>query len=253
MPAKLYIVHGSHPCDAVAKALELKGIAYKTVEIPPPFHAVVMPRMFAGRTVPGIKFEDGEKVHGSGPIMRRLDELAPEPRLYGDDPRIEEAERWGDDVLQPIARRLLWPAFGRAPAAMYDFQAGQKSPKLPRPVIRLMAPFVVGRERKLNDATDEAARADLRNLPGHLDKIDAWIAEGVLGGEQPNAADLQIATTLRLLWTLEDVRPLIAGRPAADLAHRWYEPLPGSIPAGTLPAEWLPDAGRSASAATPVG
>src|SRR5919112_1356905 len=101
MPAKLYIVHGSHPCDAVAKALELKGIAYKKVELPPPFHSVLMPRMFAGRTVPGIKFEDGEKVHGSRAIMHRLDELSPEPRLYTDE-RVDEAERWGDEVLQPI-------------------------------------------------------------------------------------------------------------------------------------------------------
>jgi hypothetical protein len=30
---KLYVVHSSHPSEAVKKALELKGIPYKTVEL----------------------------------------------------------------------------------------------------------------------------------------------------------------------------------------------------------------------------
>ena len=43
-------------------------------------------------------------------------------------------------------------------------------------------------------------RADLAALPGLLDQVDAYIADGVLGGDQPNAADLQIAPTIRLLY-----------------------------------------------------
>lgn len=238
MAHKLYVVHGSHPCDTVRKALELKGIPFKVVELTPPSHAPFMRLRFGGRTVPGIRFEDGEKVQGSRAILARLDEMVPEPRLAGDE-RVAEAERWGDEVLQPIARRLLWPAFQRNPRAMAAFQEGQKMPKLPAPAIAAIAPIVTRIERSMNAASEEASKADLRALPGHLDKIDAWIADGVLGGEQPNAADLQIAATLRLLWTIGDVRPLIEGRPAADLAHRWFDPLPGHVPAGTLPADWL--------------
>ena len=32
----LYVVHGSHPCAAVERALELKGLAYRRIELPPP-------------------------------------------------------------------------------------------------------------------------------------------------------------------------------------------------------------------------
>ena len=60
-----------------------------------------------------------------------------------------------------------------------------------------------------NKAHDEAARADLAALPAHLDRIDGWIADGVLGAEQPNAADLQIGSTIRLLLQHR-------GRAAAD-------------------------------------
>jgi glutathione S-transferase len=59
----------------------------------------------------------------------------------------------------------------------------------------------------------------------------------VLDGERPNAADLQIAPTIRLLNALEDVRPLIAGRPAEAFASRWFAPMTASVPVGALPVE----------------
>ncbi len=232
MPAKLYVVPGSHPCDTVAKALELKGLAYKTVEFPPPSHALLMRPLFGGRTVPGIKFEDGTKVQGSTKILRELDRRVAEPPLYG-AAEIEEAERFGDEVLQPLTRRVLWMAFTKEPMALHGYQSG-KLPPLPKPVIKVSAPLITRIERGLNDATEAAARADLAALPGHLDRVDAWIADGVLGGDPPNAADLQVATSLRLLHTIGDVKPIMAGRPSEELAHRWFEPLPGSTSAGLL-------------------
>jgi glutathione S-transferase len=90
-----------------------------------------------------------------------------------------------------------------------------------------------------NRANDDAARADLAALPSQLDRIDGWVAEGLLGGEQPNAADLQVGSTIRLLMTIGDVRPLIEGRPSATLV-RYFPPASGEIPAGVLPPEWLP-------------
>jgi glutathione S-transferase len=246
MTAKLYVIHGSHPCAAVERALTLKGIEYKKIEYPPPLHFAIQRLRFGAPRVPSIIFEDGEKLQGSRPIIRRLEELAPEPPLFPADPalraRVEEAERWGDEVFQPIARRLLWPAFARNPRAMTGYQEGGRNPALPEPVLVALAPVVTRIERRMNDATDEATRADLQALPGHLDRIDAWIADGVLGGEAANAADLQIATTLRLMLTLDDVRPLIEGRSAGALALRLFPDHPGRVPAGTLPAEWLPAA-----------
>ena len=85
---------------------------------------------------------------------------------------------------------------------------------------------------------DGEARADLAALPRQLERIDGWIAEGLLGGEQPNAADLQIGAIIRLLMSVGDVRPLIAGRPAAQLT-RYFPPIAGELEAGVLPAEWL--------------
>jgi glutathione S-transferase len=82
--------------------------------------------------------------------------------------------------------------------------------------------------------------AALAALPGHVDRVDAWIEDGVLGGEVPNAADLQIASSLRLILTIEDLVRFVDGRPAGELARRVFPTWPGHMPAGAIPADRLP-------------
>ena len=93
-------------------------------------------------------------------------------------------------------------------------------------------------EVRINEATDDRVREDLAALPGMLQRVDDWIAEGVLGGDELNAADLQIGTSVRLLMTLQDLRDAIAGRPAGELATRVASDYPGDAPP-ILPAAWL--------------
>jgi glutathione S-transferase len=252
MALKLFVVHGSHPCATVQRALELKGIERRIVELPPPLHAPIQQMLFGVRTVPAVRFDDGEKLSGSRAILARLDELAPEPALLPADPdaraAVLRAEEWGDEVLQPIARRLLWPALSRRPDALASYSEGSKLPA-PAPLLRLMAPVATRAEMRLNKATEGAVRADLRALAGHLDRVDAWIASGVLGAQPPNRADLQIAPTVRLLMTIGDVRPLIEGRAAARHALEYSPHLAGDVPSGVYPDDWLPAPARPAARA----
>lgn len=241
---KLYVVHSSHPSEAVKKALELKAIPYKTVEMLIPTQLVITRLRFPGRSVPALRLDDGEKVQGSRAIMRRLDELVPDPPLLPDaEPAraaVLDAERWGEEVLQPLARRVVWSALKRRTEAIPSYQEASRLPRLPRPVVRLVAPAIIRIETAIHDATDATVRAELQALPGHLDRIDGWIREGVLGGAAPNAADLQIGSSLRLLGTVGDVRTLLAGRPAEHLARRLFADYPGDVPAGAYPPDWLP-------------
>jgi glutathione S-transferase len=156
------------------------------------------------------------------------------------DARVEEAEAWAESVLQPMARRLQWRAFQFQPAAMHGFQKGGKLPALPRPVIRAMAPVITRVEGRMNGVADGPVREDLRLLGGHLDHVDDLIAQGVIGGEPPNAADLQIGSSLRLMLTLGDVRAIAGDRPAVALAQRLFPDQAGEVPAGTFPADWVP-------------
>lgn len=244
MPARLYVVPASHPCAAVMGALDRKRVDYRVINLVPVFHKAHQKLRFGGKgTVPGIVFEDGRKLLGSREIIAELDRRYPEPRLVSDDPRVQEAEAWGEEVLQPLVRRLAWQALSRDAKAQASYTEGVRlTPPVPAFMAAMSAGLVGWAERRLNAATDEAARADLVNLPGHLDRIDSWLAAGVLGGEQVTSADLQIAASLRLLMTLGDVEPLVAARPCGDYARRLFPQESGHVRAGALPPEWLPSA-----------
>ncbi len=242
MPARLYAVPASHPCATVERAFGLKGVAYRRIDLVPPLHVPAQLLRFGRRTVPGVVFDDGERVSGSRPIVRALERRAPEPALLPADARarerVERAEEWGDQVLQPLVRRVLWTALARAPRALPSYGAGSPT-RLPDAVARAGAPLLAAVERRLNGATDVEARADLTNLPHHLRRIEDWLDDGVLGGPEPNAADLQIAPSLRLLATIEDLGPAL-DRPGGELGRRLVPAYPGHTPAGALPAAWLP-------------
>ena len=203
MRAKLYVVAASHPCWAVKRALELKGIPFDRVEWPPTLHVPLQRMRFSQGSVPGLVL-DGEKVIGSRTIMHRLDEVRPEPPLYPPEPdaraRVEEADRWGEEVLQALARRMTWWTLRHRPRASSTY--GEDS-ELPLPDVAAVAlmPLITRIEWRINDVSDAAIERDLRDLPGHLDRVDAWITEGVLGGAPPNAADLQIGASVALLAT----------------------------------------------------
>jgi len=237
---KLYAVPASAPCAAVEAALELKAIDYDRVDLPPTSQILIGPVRYGGTSVPGMRL-NGERLVGSRLIIHRLEALVEEPPLlplvgspfYAE---VLEAERWGDEVFQDASRRIIVAAFQRHPQAMEAY-AGDKLPLpigLLRPAIPLTARVMAMRYK----ATDELARADLKALPGRLELIESWIAKRVLGEVRPNVADLQIGSSIRLLLSIADVRPLIDGRPAATLAD-YFPPLAANVEAGVLPAEWL--------------
>ena len=114
-------------------------------------------------------------------------------------------------------------------------------------VMRFVPP-VAALARRVNDATDENVRRDLDALPGLIDRVDELIERGVIGGDERNAADFQIAPTVRLAMTFQDLRPMIEARPAGKHAERVEPKLPGDIPP-ILPPAWLePLRGKPAAA-----
>lgn len=239
MRLRLYLINASHPCGAAVKALAIKGLDYKAVEWPPVLYAPIQRALFGARTVPSLRIDRTEKISGSTAIMRRLDELSPDPPLFPADPErraaVEEAESWGDRVFQPVGRTLLWAAFINDVGAMPSYREGSKIP-LPGFAVRASMPLMARVGVRVNRTGDEPARRALAELPSQLDRIDGYIEAGTVGdADHPNAADLQIASTLWLMMTIGDVRPLIDGRPCAELALQLFPSWPGQVPAGALP------------------
>jgi len=241
MSNRLYVIPASHPSLAAELMLRHKGIDYKRTDLMPVISkGVVRAVGFPGVTVPALKI-DGDKVQGSRQIARELERLRPDPPLFPADAEkraaVEEAERFGDEELQHPIRQLLWWGFKQDRHPMAGYSEGAKLGVPIGLAVKTGAPLVALSAR-FNEAGDENARAALEKLPSLLDRVDSYVQSGVLGGDQLNAADFQIAPSIGLAMTLDDLRPAIENRPAGALARRIVPNYPGRMPA-VLPAEWL--------------
>jgi glutathione S-transferase len=242
VPATLLGVPASHPSLAAELMLQRKGIEYRRFDLVAGVHRLVLRALgFPEVTVPALRVQ-GARVQGTRRIALALDSLVPEPPLLPADPQrraaVEAAESWGDEVLQPVPRRIVWAALKRDRSTLATYLEGAHL-GIPVDLAAATAPPVVQLAARLNHATDEAVRRDLAALPGLIDHVDRLIDEGVIGGAEPNVADFQIATSVSLLLTMEDTRPYIEGRPAERLARELVSAQVGHLPRA-LPAAWLP-------------
>ena len=248
----LYVIPGSHACRAAMLMLEHKDVPYRRVDIVTLLHPVVarlrgfdagrQTRAAGGRRSLGIRIGDflgtvpalaagDERISTNRGIARFLDARHPDRPLLPSDPArraaVEEAERWANETLQMAARRLALAATVRDPATFSRASAdGRMGYLLYRQELarRLIIPQI---GRRVFAAGRKAERELLAELPALLDRIDAWIEDGVLGGEQLNVADLMVAPSLALLLYRPDLEPVFEGRPALDLVDRLLpEPAP---------------------------
>jgi glutathione S-transferase len=239
----LYVIHGSHACAAAKLMLDRKGIDFRTVTLPTGIHPqLVRLRGFPGSTKP-MRMVDGRPTRMSalldrlgtvpalrlGPhrmqrnheIARTLERLVPEPRLFPEDAEqraaVEEAEAWADEPLQMLARRLVLAApldrlsergaRGRLGALL----AGND-------LQRKIGAKLAGRTTFAVNAESERRLRD--QLPAALDRADGYFAAGVIGGAEPNVADIMIAPSLALLDYRLDLREELRARPVFAIVER---------------------------------
>ena len=240
MQAHLIGVPGSHPVRSAELMLHYKGIEYARRDLPNMTHRMILPLMrYRGSTVPVMKL-DGRRVSGTMRIARALDSLRPDPPLFpdGDRATVEGAEAWADSALQDGVRQIARWAAARDAESMASFLEGAKL-HVPEHMVRRALPVLrpaIVLQMKLPDETPKAC---LEALPGQLDRVDALLADGVIGGEQRNAADFQIAPSVRLMLCFDQLREHIDARPAGRFARELVPIYPGRFTA-VIPAEWMP-------------
>src|SRR4051812_43855717 len=76
--ATLYAVPASHPCAAVERALQLKRLAYRRVDLPPLAHKAIQRAVFGGGTRP--------RPHPPGRRLLRPPAVVPAPAGGGAQP-----------------------------------------------------------------------------------------------------------------------------------------------------------------------
>jgi glutathione S-transferase len=235
----LHVLPPSHPCMTVEAALRRKTLEYERVALTPGDHVQEMQEIYGeGRsTVPGLMIGT-EPVHGSRAILARLEELAPDPSLYPApiSDAVRGAELWGDVELQDLGRRLPWGALHFRPEAMGTFGGAE-------PLDGPGTDFAIAYVRaswKYHKITAARLHEDLASLPAKLRHVESLAEQGVIGGDEPNAADLQIGATLRVLLVSGDLRPLIEGGAGERIARRWFPDYAGEVPSGAFPHGWVP-------------
>jgi glutathione S-transferase len=238
MTVRLYITSLSNPSKAVVGMLAYKRLSHRRIDLLTGFHPyLVRAAGFEGRTVPAIELADGSHVQGSINISRALDELIPERPLFPAEPvarrAVERAERWGHDELQPIPRRIFRYAAMRDPAVRRWIAAEVEGVPVPSVVATLTLPLAIMRCAD-SGGSEETIPEDVRRLPGLLDLADALVGEGTIGGDEPNAADFQILSSVRLLLDFKAL-PSAEHRPSSRAARRLFPDWNGDMPRFTIP------------------
>jgi len=252
--AKLYVIPGSHACRAAMLMLDHKGARYRVVELPSGPHGMIVRvlgfpgtrepiRSVDGRThrmlamldragtVPALRY-GRRRVQRNRDIARFLERELPEPPMFPADAdrraAVEAAEAWGDQELQMAARRILIASAARGLDAVRERGgAGRLGPLLARnEPMRIFVSHGAGVSFRANRGNESRL---LDAIPPLLDEVDALIADGVLNGAEPNAADFTIAPSLALLSYRDDLARMIAERPCGAFLDRFLpEPEPGS-------------------------
>jgi glutathione S-transferase len=240
----LYVIPGSHACRSAMLMLAHKRVAYRRVDFVTLLHPLLsrlhgfdaggQTRSAGGRHTFGLRLGDrlgtvpalaagDDRISTNHRIARFLEERHPESPLFPSDPEkraaVEEAESWANETLQMEARRIIIAAVRRDPEAMSRSTGGGRLGYLlyRRALARRLVSGVLGRAFVARPGADRELTAE---LPGMLDQIDAWIAAGVLGGSDLNAADFMVAPSLALILYRPDVMPMFEGRPALELVDR---------------------------------
>jgi glutathione S-transferase len=219
--AKVYGLRGSAPSFSAELMLLHKGIEYRRVNLIPMQHRKRLPaKGFPGGTVPALVL-NGRRVQTNRAIARALDELVPEPPLFPAERAIrtgvEEAESFGDEVLQPATRRMILWSMNRDPDSVRPHPANGR---LLVPRSAWLRRRLMPRVFELWGISDEVVQRDFGALPLMLDKLDGYVAEGLLDGPRLNAADFEIAPLIGALCGIGDLGAEVGRRPIAALAGR---------------------------------
>ena len=149
-----------------------------------------------------------------------LDELVPEGRL-GPTIRARSRPSAGPTTCSSSGRGVVASTGSRNPDALADRGAGGRLGPLLTPYERprrLVARMVLMAFR----VTKEQLRDDRERTGEILDRVDAWIADGVLDGEQLHSADFAVASSLALVEYILPLQPELQRRPLWGLLERVF-------------------------------
>lgn len=232
---QLFQIPFSHNCVKVRRALDLKGLAYQTVDINPALRGNV--KRASGQELVPVLVEDERSTAGSTQILLDVEERHPDPPLLPADER-ERAEcillmEWADAQLMALTRRM---AYFRVLSGAGADLGKMFFPGRPAAMQRAGGGIAAMILRRRFGITEEQNRKDLEEA-----KRVAAVAVHRLGGEdhlvgeQLTLADITLAAMAAPLQYTE-----VAGDPWVRVLLDWSR--------GVMGAEFTPPQVRVAAA-----
>jgi glutathione S-transferase len=214
MEATLYGSRLSPFVEKVARAMQLKAVPFRHVDLKSPTDLKKWNPKTGKMPVLDI---DGQRHHDSTFILRKLDELVPEPALFSKDAGTAARQRlledWSDESLYWYMMGCRW-----APENESDTveQLLESAPFFLRPVGRLLFPRLIGGQARAQGLARLPLSTLVTELGGHFDELL------VLLGDKPfffsdtvGAADLALFGQMKTMKSgpTPQCEELISGRP----------------------------------------
>ena len=203
-------------CDKVRRAMVLKGLEWRTVEVP-----ITRPNKYKGVSPTG-KFpaldDDGRVIVDSSDILRHLEVIAPAPSLYPDDPRdaalAHVLEDWADESLYFFDLTMRnWPH--NRPLFLADLLRHASGPLVP--VLRAAIPGVLRRTARAQGLARKPDAVVAGELARHYDALETMLdGRDWLVGDAISVADLSVRAMGFVLDRTAEGTVLRAARPALD-------------------------------------
>ena len=211
-------------CHKVRAGLELKGIAYRKVEVNP-MNKKELPKLPEGapRKVPVLDV-DGKLLWDSTVILAYLDEHVPgKTRFLPEDPalrsRAEQEEQWVDDALTFALPTVIYGTWGEAAKAAQVTARTSNFGLLQNLMVRAGGSVVMHEvsKRILKKRGETDGRAWLSR---ELDQLEAWLGtQPFICGDAVSLADVATHGALTCITEF----PAFTDVMKRPRLHAWYD------------------------------
>ncbi len=211
----LYQYEISPFCDKVRRTLNYKGLDYevRTMKI---LDGRKIRRMNPTGKLPVLGVH-GRYIGDSTDIVRYLEQIEPQPRLYPDDPDLQARvcifEDWADECLyfHGMLMRLVWP---RNAAHWLPILLRHESAWVQRFLGPMMVPRKLAQIARLQGVGLETREKVLSRVRNHLDAVCRTLdRHGFLVGSELTMADISVFVQIHGIQGSEEGAELIAAIP----------------------------------------
>lgn len=205
-------------CWKVRVLMDYKGIPCKVEEVNP-LNKKEIAFSEGYKKVPILIDADGRQVNDSNEIMRHLDKLYPDRKLFTGDDQEKQWMDWSDQKLVRALPPLIYQSYGAAVSAFDYITKNGKFSWLQQRMIKYSGAFVMTMVAKKSAKGQGISNPQLHVIELLREWGAAVAKDDFLGGEKPNGADMSIYGVLKAIENLPSFE-LVKGNPQV---YHWYQ------------------------------